>query len=73
MSRAEVGGEKRTASQLTSAQLDKLIEEATIDAHDPSEQRTGLCTLPGNDLAVPFETEVRGAVVIGYTSSPSTA
>lgn len=40
-----------------------MIEEATVDAHDESEQITGWFTMIEDNLAVPFETTVLGAPV----------
>ena len=45
------------------ARLDALIEEATVDAHDESEQKAGFFTMLENHLVVPFSTEVLGATV----------
>jgi hypothetical protein len=45
------------------AQLEALINEATVDAHDEYEQRMGFATMIGDDLALPFETEVLGIPV----------
>lgn len=49
---------------LTAAKLDALIEEATVDAHDESEQTTGFYTMFEEHLAVPFKTEVLGMDVM---------
>ena len=57
--RASAGATPR----LTEARLDALVEEATTDAHDESEQRMGFFTMLENDLALPFETEVLGVAV----------
>ena len=43
--------------------LDALVEEATIDAHDESEQATGFYTMMENDLRLPFETNILGLAV----------
>ena len=45
-------------------QLDALIDEAIVDAYSESEQRVGFLTMLQNDLACPFEIEIRGAPVI---------
>ena len=45
------------------AKLDEMIEEATVDAHDESEQTTGFYTMFEEHLAVPFKTEVLGVEV----------
>jgi hypothetical protein len=44
----------------TKAQLDALVEEATVDAFNEDEQLTGLYTLMDEHLAVPFESVVLG-------------
>ena len=53
----------RARTKLTAARLDELIEEATVDAHDESGQRTGFYTMIENDLALPFSTLVLGVNV----------
>ena len=45
------------------AQLDRLIEEATVDAYGESEQRTGFFTMIEEHLDLPFDTRVLGAPV----------
>ncbi len=45
------------------ARLDALIEEATVDAHDESEQKAGFFTMLEIHLVVPFSTEVLGTTV----------
>jgi hypothetical protein len=42
------------------AKLDALIEDATVDAHDESEQRAGFYTMLEDHLAIPFTTKVLG-------------
>lgn len=41
-------------------QLDKLIEEATVDCHDEEEQASGFLTMIEENLALPFATRVLG-------------
>ena len=48
----------RRASLISKARLDEMIEQATVDAHDESEQITGWFTMIDENLAVPFETTV---------------
>ena len=43
--------------------LEEMIEQATVDCHDESEQMTGWFTMIGEYLAVPFETTVLGVAV----------
>ena len=47
----------------SAAELEALIEEATVDAYGESEQRTGLFTMIEEHLALPFETELLGVKV----------
>ena len=49
--------------EFSAAKLDELISEATIDAHDESEQTTGFYTMFEEHLAVPFKTAVLGVEV----------
>ncbi|MCW3841678.1 hypothetical protein ONA70_16380 [Micromonospora yasonensis] len=45
------------------AELDALVGEATVDAHDDDEQLAGLFTMIEDNLAVPFTTQVLGVEV----------
>jgi len=45
------------------AQLDELIEQATVDAYGESEQRTGFFTMLEEHLELPFDTEILGVPV----------
>jgi hypothetical protein len=45
---------------LSSAKLDEMIEEATVDAYGESEQIVGFLTLLEERLKFPFKTEVPG-------------
>jgi hypothetical protein len=45
------------------AQLDKLIEEATVDCNNDAEQVSGLFTMIEENLALPFAARVLGAEV----------
>lgn len=49
--------------ELSDTQLEALIEEATVDAHDEDEQLTGFYTMLVDHLAIPFETTVLGTSV----------
>ncbi len=40
-----------------------MIEQATVDCYEESEQATGLYTMIEDNLAVPFETTVLGVLV----------
>ena len=50
-------------TKLTESRLDQLVEDATVDAHDESEQRLGFYTMMENELALPFATLVLGVEV----------
>ncbi len=49
--------------QLSKAELDALVEEATVDCYNESEQATGLYTMIEDNLQLPFETEILGVAV----------
>jgi hypothetical protein len=48
---------------MSKTQLDAMVEEATIDCYNQSEQITGLFTLIEDELTVPFQTQVLGVDV----------
>ena len=47
----------------TPRELDKLIEEATVDCYNEEEQASGLFTVIDENLALPFSTQVLGVEV----------
>src|SRR2546425_10639523 len=47
----------------TSRQLDKLIEEATVDCYNKEEQASGFFTMIEENLALPFAIRVLGITV----------
>jgi hypothetical protein len=53
----------RAGRRWSGAELDALIDEATVDAYGDAEQRGGLFTMIEEHLALPFETEVLGVPV----------
>jgi len=53
----------RRALPISKARLAEMIEAATVDAYGESEQTTGWFTMIDQNLTVPFETVVLGAVV----------
>lgn len=61
--RPAANNERPRRRGLPASRLDELIEEATVDAHDVSEQVTGFHAMFENDLAVPFKTQVLGVEV----------
>ena len=48
---------------VTAAELDELIEQATVDCYNDSEQVTGLFTLLEEHLITPFHTNLLGVTV----------
>jgi hypothetical protein len=48
---------------ISEAELDPLIEEATVDCYNEEEQITGLFTMIEEHLVLPFETSVLGMTV----------
>jgi hypothetical protein len=57
------GGSNKSADRLSTAHLDKLIEEATVDCYNESEEVTGIFTMLEENLAVPFATMMLGVEV----------
>jgi hypothetical protein len=53
----------RNVPPLSAAKLDRLIEEALIDAYGEEEQRMGFYTMLEDHLAMPFKTEILGLEV----------
>lgn len=53
----------RKAAKFTAKYLDKLIEEATTDAYNESEQAGGFFAMIEENLALPFLTRVLGQEV----------
>lgn len=52
------------AARWSKAELDRLVEEATVDCYNESEPVCGFYTMIEENLAVPFETAVLGSRVI---------
>lgn len=48
---------------MSRAQLDALVEEATVDSNGVDEQIMGLYTMIADNLATPFQTTVLGVEV----------
>ena len=57
------GGSRKSADRPSTAYLDKLIEEATVDCYNESEEVTGIFTMLEENLAVPFVTTLLGVEV----------
>jgi hypothetical protein len=54
---------RRPRPKVSTAELDELIEQATVDCYNDSEQITGLFTMIEEHLALPFQTTVLGTTV----------
>jgi hypothetical protein len=54
---------KPRTTKVSEAELDALIEEATVDTYNESEQMMGFHTMLDEHLDVPFKTEVLGVEV----------
>jgi hypothetical protein len=64
MTRARQPGKKRLrATKMSEPELDTLIEEATVDAYEESEQTVGFHTMLIERLEMPFKTELLGVEV----------
>jgi hypothetical protein len=55
--------DKPGSVRLNKARLDRLVEEATVDCYNESEQATGLYTMIEEHLSFPFATTVLGVPV----------
>jgi len=54
---------RRARAGMDPRKLDRLVEEAIVDAYNESEQRIGLYTMIDENLELPFNTEVLGVEV----------
>jgi len=61
--KAKHGRSRKSADRPSTAHLDKLIEEATVDCCNESEEVTGIFTMLEANLAVPFATTMLGVEV----------
>ena len=62
-SRSPGSKQRKTGFRLGRRVLEKLVEEATVDAYNESEQATGFFTMLEDNLELPFETSVLGVSV----------
>jgi hypothetical protein len=60
----EPQGTGKKPLRLSRAELDRLVEEATVDCYGESEQVSGIYTMIEDNLKVPFETQVLGTLVV---------
>ncbi len=58
-----VAKRKRSPWPPSRVRLERLVEDATVDAYNESEQRCGIFTTIEEHLAVPFDTAVLGVPV----------
>jgi len=56
-------GRQEGCSPWTEPELDQLVEEATVDCYNDTEQVSGLYTMIEDNLALPFETMLFGSLV----------
>ena len=49
--------------ELSEAELDALVEEATVDAYNDEEQLGGFAVMIEDNLEMPFQTTVLGVMV----------
>ncbi|MFN0104479.1 MAG: hypothetical protein ACKV2U_20630 [Bryobacteraceae bacterium] len=49
---------------LTETELDRLVDEATIDCYNETEQVSGLYTMIEDNLVLPFETTLFGKTIV---------
>lgn len=61
--RKEAATTTTSKPRISKSDLDALVEEATIDAYDESEQVSGIFTMLDDNLEVPFKTKVFGVEV----------
>ena len=54
---------RRRRPKLSKDDLERMVEEATVDAYGESEEVSGFYTMLENDLVLPFNTVVLGAEV----------
>ena len=54
----------RRGRNLSAARLDRLIDDAIVDAYGEDEQRIGFLTMLEDNLVLPFETIVLGVPVV---------
>lgn len=61
--KARVGSKRGKGQRPSERELERMIEEAVVDAHDESEQAMGFFTMIEDNLALPFDTVVLGVDV----------
>ena len=60
---AKQGETRKRATRASTAHLDKLIADATVDCYNEAEEITGIFTMLEENLAVPFTTALLGVEV----------
>jgi hypothetical protein len=61
---AKHGRPRKSDARFSTGQFDKLIEEATVDCYNESEEITGIFTMLEENLTVPFATKLLGLEVV---------
>ena len=56
-------GSRKSTDRPSTVRLDKLIEEATVDCYNESEEVSGIFTMLEDNLEVPFATKIPGVDV----------
>ncbi len=59
----QVASKSKRRRTVPNIELDRMIEEAIVDAYGDSEQTVGFYTKLEDNLAVPFQTEILGVEV----------
>ena len=59
----QIASKSKRRKTATNEELDRMIEEAIVDAYGDSEQTVGFYTMLEDNLAVPFQTEILGVEV----------
>jgi len=61
--KTRAGSNVERRRRLSERELEDMVEEATVDAYDESEQAVGFFTIIEDNLALPFDTVVLGVDV----------
>ena len=61
--KTRAGSNVERRRRLSERELENMVEEATVDAYDESEQAVGFFTIIEDNLALPFDTVVLGVDV----------
>jgi hypothetical protein len=64
MAQRKIARKRPTRPRIGKRKLDDMIEAATVDCYNESEQLMGWLTMIVDNLAVPFDTTVLGVAVV---------